>query len=219
LAEKAIEKGAPPWKVKVIRPGVDVKFFQPEARSRENESCHVATVCRLTWEKALELGLLVVRKLRSRGVPVVYHVIGDGPSRTALRSWAARLNLGDTVQWHGALAIEDVRTVLSGCDVYLHPSVSESFGVAVVEAMAMGIPVVASKVEGIPEIVEHDKTGYLLEFGDMEGMAEAIDRIWRTPEVRLRMATEARQQAVDKFGIEREVKEWVELYYSVSSQD
>lgn len=218
LADKAIERGAPETKVRVIYPGVDVNFFRPEKCCQEREICHIVTVARLTWEKALELGLLVAKRLMERGVPIVYHVIGDGPFKTALQCWADRLKLGGRVCWHGALPSENVRKILSGCDVYLHPSVSESFGVAVVEAMALGLPVVASRVGGIPEIVEHEKTGFLLELDDIDGMADGIEKIWNSRELRMEMSVEARRQAVKKFSIDREVREWVDLYHSVSER-
>lgn len=219
LAEKGIEKGASPSKVMVIRPGVDVNFFQPKERRPNKEICKIATVCRLTWEKGLEIGLLAVNRLKRRGVPVVYHVIGDGPSGSALRCWADRLKLEEAVRWHGSLTSVAVRDVLEDCDVYLHPSVSEAFGVAIVEAMAMGLPVVASRIQGIPEIIRHDETGYLLDFGDIQGIAEAIEKTWMDSEVWHRMSNEARREAVARFSLAREVKEWVNLYTMLCSRD
>lgn len=121
LANKGIELGAPRFKIAMIRPSVDVEVFRPIMQRAREGVCRIASVCRLTWEKGLEMGMMVVKRLRGRGVPVIYHVVGDGPSQTAIRCWAEKAGIDDCVRWHGGVASSEVRGILGRCAVYLHP--------------------------------------------------------------------------------------------------
>jgi L-malate glycosyltransferase len=98
-------------------------------------------------------------------------LVGDGPDRTEAADEARRLGVGDRVVFLGKQ--DSVAELLSCADLFLLPSESESFGLAALEAMASGVPVVATCTGGIPEVVEHGVTGFLAEVGDVDGMAEA----------------------------------------------
>jgi N-acetyl-alpha-D-glucosaminyl L-malate synthase BshA len=124
-------------------------------------------------------------------------MVGDGPDRPRAAQRAAELGLKDQVMFLGKhLAVEEL---LSCADLFLLPSETESFGLAALEAMACGTPVVASRTGGLPEVVEDGKCGFLLEIGDVEAMAEAGTRILTDDALQTRLARNGRSIAESRF--------------------
>lgn len=216
LKSRGLALGAPEARTAVIRPGVDATAFSiRDEHGRRPYS--VASVGRLVWEKALHLALLVMKRLADAGINFEYHIIGDGPARTELERWGRELGIEGHVKWHGMLKQHQLREVLNEAQVFFHPSVSESLPVALLEAMAMEMPVVATRVGGIPEAVVDGETGFLADFGDVEGLAQAIKKLWADAELRKAFGKSARQRVVREFTVEREVEQWVDLYRRVGS--
>ena len=104
--------------------------------------------------------------------PCVLVMVGDGPDRHAAEEEARRLGIAAEVRFLGK--IDTVAPLFAAADVYVFPSESESFGLSALEALASGVPVVAARVGGVPEVVRDGVTGALLPLGDVEGMAEAV---------------------------------------------
>ena len=130
-------------------------------------------------------------------------MVGDGPDRPAAVALASELGLTGRVSFLGSFPrIEDV---LGVSDLFLLPSVKESFGLSALEAMASGVPVVASRIGGLPEVVEDGVSGRLLEPGDVDGMAAAAIELLSDPETHARYATAARERAVTRFSEDRVV--------------
>jgi N-acetyl-alpha-D-glucosaminyl L-malate synthase BshA len=124
-------------------------------------------------------------------------MIGDGPDRPRAVELAHELGVSGRVSFLGSfLRIEDVLAI---SDLFLLPSAKESFGLAALEAMSSGVPVVASRAGGIPEVVVDGVTGYLCEMGDVRGMAEAAIRLLSDPERQQAFAEAARAHAVAEF--------------------
>ena len=96
-------------------------------------------------------------------------LVGDGPEYGRTRDLVEKLGLADMVRWVGV--VDDVAPILKAADVLLLPSETESFGLVALEAMASGVPVVASDVGGLPEVVEHGVSGFLAPVGDIDAMA------------------------------------------------
>ena len=107
-------------------------------------------------------------------VPCVLVMVGDGPERGAAEEEARTLGVTDEVRFLGK--IDAVAPLLAAADVYVFPSESESFGLSALEALASGVPVVAARVGGLPEVVRDGETGALLPLGDLDGMADAVLR-------------------------------------------
>lgn len=125
-------------------------------------------------------------------------MIGDGPERPRAFELASELGVSGRVAFLGSFPrIEDI---LSVADLFLLPSSQESFGLSALEAMASGVPVVATEIGGIPEVVEHGVTGYLLPLGDTEAMARAAVRLLTDADHHAEFARAARARAVDVFG-------------------
>ena len=137
-------------------------------------------------------------------------MVGDGPDRPAAEALARELGVWHDVRFIGKQ--EPVEEILSIADLFLMPSASETFGLAALEAMACGVPVVSSDVGGIPELNIHGETGFLLPLGDLDGLTAASRRILTDPALHARMATAARARAVDEFDLDRIVPRY-EAYY------
>ncbi len=218
ICDHAISHGAPAEKCVVIRCSVDTDYFSGLGFREAERVFRLCTVGRLTWEKAYPLALLVVRELKLRGVPVEYHVYGDGDERACLEHWIDRLEISELVRLRGAVRREELKEALLSSTIYFHPSVTEALGVAILEAQAMGLPVVATRVGGIHEAVVDGETGRLLPFGDVEGLADAIQELWESPGKRKSMGEAGRRWVEQRFSVEREAAEWVKLYKDLCSK-
>jgi L-malate glycosyltransferase len=146
----------------------------------------------------------------AREVPARLALVGDGPDRPEAADEAQRLGVADRVIFLGKQ--ESVAELLACADLFLLPSESESFGLAALEAMACGVPVIASDAGGIPEVVDHGVTGFLAPIGDVQAMADAGISLLRDAERWLRASTTAQRVARERFGSASIVPRY-EAYY------
>jgi L-malate glycosyltransferase len=146
----------------------------------------------------------------AREVPARLALVGDGPDRPEAADEAQRLGVADRVIFLGKQ--ESVAELLACADLFLLPSESESFGLAALEAMACGVPVIASDAGGIPEVVDHGVTGFLAPIGDVEAMADAGISLLRDAERWLRASITAQRVARERFGSASIVPRY-EAYY------
>jgi glycosyltransferase involved in cell wall biosynthesis len=137
-------------------------------------------------------------------------IAGDGPDRPALEAEIDRLGLTERVELLGTR--DDVPELLAGSDVFVLASDSEGLPMSVLEAMAAGLPVVASAVGGIPELVRDGETGTLVRPGDSAVLARAIERIVSDPVLRDRLGEAGRHRVEQEFSLERFEREHLELY-------
>lgn len=150
-------------------------------------------------------------------VPALLALVGDGPDVGLVRDAAQRLGLLDRVRFLGE--IEEVEAILAGTDVGLFPSESESFGLAVLEAQACGVPVVASRVGGLPEVVVHGETGFLESVGDVDAMAASVTTLLRDDARRKAMGAAGMRRARELFSLEHSLEQHVDLYRTLISSD
>ncbi len=149
----------------------------------------------------------------SFGVKLI--MCGDGPERQDAETLAARLGVENLVQFVGKQPQSQIRDYLSVADLFLLPSQSESFGLSALEAMACEVPVIATRVGGVPEVVEEGGCGYLFDIGDVDGMAEAALQILSDDGLRERLGRRGREIAVTRFTTEQIIPQYEELYKSV----
>ncbi len=140
-------------------------------------------------------------------------LVGDGPERPRAREIAERLGVADDVVFLGKHAA--VEELLHCADLFLLPSESESFGLAALEAMACGVPVVTSDAGGLPEVVIEGEVGHLLPVGDFEGMADAGVAILSDPKEHRRYSENARAHAVERYSVERVVPMYESHYQRI----
>ena len=160
-----------------VRRGPRAVRRRRHASSAATRALTIGAVSRLSPEKGFEYLLRAVAMLRDRGVELDVVLAGDGPSRPALERLADELGLRDRVEFLGEVAHDDVPAMLQRLDIFAMPSTWEGFGVSALEASAMELPVVASDIHGIPDVVLDGETGLLVPPADVGALADAIGRL------------------------------------------
>jgi N-acetyl-alpha-D-glucosaminyl L-malate synthase BshA len=158
------------------------------ARPRSTDEKIVMHISNFRPVKRVSAVVDIFRRIRER-VPARLVLIGDGPERGTVERRIADLGLGDSVVVAGEQL--DLVPWLSGADLFLLPSIQESFGMAALEAMACEVPVVASRLGGLPEIIADDDTGFLCDKDDLDGMAERGVEILRDAALAARISAAA----------------------------
>ena len=125
-------------------------------------------------------------------------LVGDGPDRALVEQHCREHGICDAVSFIGNLPV--VEEILVGADLFLLPSETESFGLAALEALSCEVPVIATRVGGVPEVVRDGESGYLFGLGDVEGMSEGALRLLGDEELRRAFGREGRRWAVEEFG-------------------
>ncbi len=152
----------------------------------------------------------IFHRLHRDGLPVKLLLVGDGPDRVPAERKARELGVYDDVRFLGKQ--DPVEEILSIADVFLMPSGSETFGLAALEAMACTVPVVASDIGGLPELVRDGKDGFLCPLGDIDAFTARTRQLLTDDELHATMAETARRRAVETFDVERIVPQY-EAYY------
>jgi L-malate glycosyltransferase len=211
--------------IEVIPNFVNTDDFSPAAPGmREDNSCVLKRLKCAPTEKVLIhvsnfrpvkriADIIKIFERVQREVKCHLILIGDGPDRSMAEALVRELKIEKLVCFLGKQ--ETFAPILSLADVFLMPSETESFGLAALEAMSCGVPVVASKIHGIPEVVTEGETGFLFPVGDIESMAQGVLTILRDPVLHQRMRTAAREKAVKAFGLEQMITRYEEFYERV----
>ena len=195
-------------KVDVIHCGVDPASFRPAERGRGGP-LRVVAVGTLHEVKGQVHLIDACKSLVDRGVDVTCRFIGDGPDRNALAARIEEAGLDGRVKLVGRLTSDAVAAELADADVLVAPSVPtrggkrEGIPVVLMEAMAAGLPVVASRLSGIPELVTDDVDGLLVPPGDPAALADALQRLASDPALRARLGSEGRATVVRDFDVDR----------------
>ena len=206
--------------------GVDCERFQPRSQDRSNltsgldipaDAIVVGTVGRLEavkgHEQLLRAWPLVERRLVAAGRAARLLIVGDGSLRNTLEALARELGIAERVIFTGMRT--DIPQLLQAMDVFVLPSLNEGISNTLLEAMACGVPVVANRVGGNPELIDDRVTGLLVDAGDNQRMAEAIATLVLDDKLRATMAAAARQRAVAEFSLETMVQRYDDLYREV----
>jgi len=202
-------------RIETIPNFVDPNRYRPDGASAfartlvpEGE-CAVIHVSNFRPVKRIPDVLAVFDRIR-REVPARLLLIGDGPQRSFAERRARELGFEDRTTFLGNVAA--IETVLPVAKLLLLPSDAESFGLAALEAMACGVPVIGTAAGGLPEVVEDGVCGYLKAVGDVEGMADSALTLLRDPERWKRFSAEARRRAVEEFPTGDIVSRYRRLY-------
>src|SRR5712692_2520891 len=184
--------------------GVDTDVFQPRPGSTRGPGVVLGTARNLMRTYGLDVLLEAFARLdpaaaARAGNPLSLWIAGDGPDRATLENQAFRLGVRSHLQFMGALPHDRMPAFLWGLDLFVNPSRAESFGVAALEAAASGLPVVASRVGGLPEIVLDGETGLLVEPEDAMALSEALSILIHSPEQRRALGKAARARAVERY--------------------
>ena len=201
-------EGVPRDRIRVIPNGVALERYSSRAAARAIRT--VITVANLRREKAHEVLLRAAASLIAAHPSLRFVIVGDGPRRAELEADARSLGLAQHVSFLGHR--EDVPALLAEADLFVLPSRSEAFPNGVLEAMAAGLPVVASRVGGLLDLVEHERTGLLVRPDDATELAKAIADVVRQPERAAALGEAARARVAARYSFDRMVEAFEDLY-------
>ncbi len=207
-------------RVEVIHCGVDPTAFAPVERRRDGP-LRVVAVGTLHEVKGQVHLVEACRMLADRGVDLTCRFIGDGPDREALQARIDGHGLTGRVVLAGRMTSDAVATELAAADVLVAPSVPtkggkrEGIPVVLMEAMATGLPVVASRLSGIPELVTDGQDGILVPAGDPASLADALQRLAIDPELRARLGARGRRTVLDGFDVDANARRLAEQIRAV----
>jgi sugar transferase (PEP-CTERM/EpsH1 system associated) len=216
-ATMAERVGYPLERILVIRNGIDTERFHPSlrqaARGRlglSDADIVISTAGRLVPVKDQATLLRALALVRDRGADVRALIAGDGPLREELTALCSQLGLDERVRFLGAR--KDVEHVFAASDVFVLSSTSEGLSNTILEAMASGAAVVATRVGGADELVEQDVTGLLVPASAPEAMADALVKLIRDSRTRSAMGAAGRHRASEQFSLARMVAAYESLY-------
>lgn len=213
-AQQVIAEGLPESRVTVIPNGVDLRTFAPP-HLRTSAPPHprtITTIANLRPEKGHDVLLDAAARVVQTHPDARFQFVGDGPRRSPLEQRARALGLGGRVAFLGHR--EDVPALLAGSTLFVLPSRSEAFPNGLVEAMAAGVPAIASGVGGILELIQHERNGLLVPVADASALADAIVSLLEHPDTAERLGANARQTIESRYSFDRMVGAFEALYLS-----
>jgi glycosyltransferase involved in cell wall biosynthesis len=205
--------------IHVIPFGIDCNLFYKVNTKPENEELWIGFVKHLKAKYGPDILLKALANIVSRFPEIRLIMIGHGEMENELKKLASNLGIKEKVQFNGYIQNEKLPLIMKNFDIFVMPSTenSETFGVAAIEAQAMEIPVVASKIGGIPEAMLDGTTGILVEPKNVEQLADAMIRLIENPEDRKRMGKAGRQFVLNNYNLEENVGLFESLYKSMSN--
>ena len=221
LKEKTITQYEIKKDIEVIPNFIDTELFKPNTNCKYRE--HIAPggekilihTSNFRPVKRVPDVIKVFDKV-NKEIPSKLLLIGDGPDRFECEQLTRQLNISEKVKFLGKQ--EAIVDILNSSDLFLLPSQSESFGLAALEAMACGLPVVASSVGGIPELIKHNECGFISEIGDTDRMAKySIDLLSNEKKYEM-FSKNARKRAIEKFDKSVVIPLYENLYHKVLEQ-
>jgi glycosyltransferase involved in cell wall biosynthesis len=184
--------------VTIVPYGVDMAQFNPMKR-RAREKTVIGAVSRLSVEKGMSYLIEAFALLKQRHQNVSLQIAGDGPEEAALKALSRKLGVENDIEFRGWIDHSELPAFLQGLDVFALPSTYEGFGVAAAEASAMALPVVATNVHGIPDVVIDGETGLLVLARDPEAMAAALARLADNQEMRSALGEAGREYVASQY--------------------
>ena len=215
IAQLLTEGGVSRERIRVIHSGVDPRPFQ-KARQRSDDGgppVVIGTVAVLEARKGHRFLLEAAAYLKQQGRRLIYRIAGDGSEKERLHELTRALGLQEEVSFEGF--VSDVAAFLSAIDIFVLPSLFEGLGVAVLEAMAAGKPVVATDVGGLREIVEQRHTGLLVAPADSLSLAAAISELGSRWDLMRQMGDHGRERVRGHFTMEQMAMKNEDYYYEL----
>ena len=200
-------------RVCTILNGIDIDRFPYNGPSPDGP---VVTVARLSPEKDVANLVRATAIAAREGDDLRVEVAGGGACLEDLKSLAAELGVAGRVTFLGE--VRDIPALLGRARMFVQPSLSEGIPLTVLEAMARGLPVVATRVGGLPEVVIDGETGLLVPAADPPALAEAVLTLWRDPDAAGRMGGAGRRRAEERFDVRRMVSQYEALYLEEGNQ-
>jgi glycosyltransferase involved in cell wall biosynthesis len=184
-----------------IHNGIDLSEFSIASQDIDSppKGRYVLSVSAYKEQKALDVLIRAMESVAARNPEIKLILVGEGPLREELEALSEKLGLVDRIEFHGPKSRREVIRLLRSCEVFVLPSRFETFGIAIVEAMACGRPVVAANAGGMPEIVRNGVTGILVNTEDPSSLADALNALLGNPSLRQHLGENALNAAHARF--------------------
>lgn len=210
--------GVPKEKLAIVRCGVSFRFLPPARQFQKQERYRLGTLGRLVEKKGIDVLIRAIAELQDRPYRVELSIAGDGPLREELKALANSLNVAQFVTFEGAMAHADVASWMRGLDAFVLACKKNRNGdmdgipVVLMEAMSQSVPVISTRISGIPELIIHDRTGLLAHPDDYQDLSIQIDRLMESPDLRERLVREAAGHVEKEFGQHTNLKRLLEYF-------
>jgi colanic acid/amylovoran biosynthesis glycosyltransferase len=212
LLEKAIELGAPRAKCSVIYQSVDPNEFKHIQLATQNDTINIISTGRLVWEKGYVYALEAIAQLNHTYKNIKYSIWGSGPDIHLLNHHIQRLGLTNCCILKGEGSKTELAKQLSESDLYILPSLSEGVPNSILEASLMGLPVISTTVGGIPEVVQHGKTGLLAAPANSDELAKQLEQLLLNKEYALSLGKAGHEWMNAHHTPTQEMNQWKSLY-------
>lgn len=220
-------EGAPSKKIHVVKYGIEHEPKSPAeldaARAALREELRydagallVGLACRLVEQKGVSYALRAFAHIAHRHPDTYLIIAGDGERRRSLEALAGQLRVADRVRFTGWRS--DLDRILSGLDVFMMPSLWEGFGLVLLEAMRYRLPIIASNVGAIPEVVADGESGVLVRPRDVDGLARALDALLSDRSLRLHMGLMGEDRLETHFSAGRMADETITIYHDIQTK-
>jgi glycosyltransferase involved in cell wall biosynthesis len=195
---------------RVIYAGLPISSNDPPVHRAATSELVIGTAGRLVELKGIDYLIQAVAALHNEFPALRLEIAGSGPQRAKLQATVDREGLNEQVKFLGW--IDDIATVLPHWDVYVMPSLEEGFPIAALDAMAAGLPVIASSVGGVPELIEDEKSGWLVPPRDVEALTSRLRLLLTSPELRQKVGAAAYARVRDHFNAMQMTRNFGLLY-------
>jgi teichuronic acid biosynthesis glycosyltransferase TuaC len=199
----------------IVHNGVNPNLFSPNRTEVGHLEPEILVVGTLLPSKGHELVLRALKSLRPAFPRLRCRIIGEGPERTQFEGLARDLGIAQQVQFVGRQSRSEVADAMRGCSVFVLPSRNEGFGCVYLEAMSCGKPVIACHGQGIDEVIEHGKNGWLISADGLEQLVQGLSVLLGSPEVCARIGVAARQTIMEKLTLSHQAQQLASIYRQV----
>ena len=219
LVEECRKLKIPERKIQLVHNAIDLGAYtrwlsktqaKAEVGGGQDSDRLVGMVCRLSPEKGILEAIAMVARFRNREIPIQLWIAGDGPYRTEIEKEITRLGLESSVRLLGQLA--DARPFYQAMDVFLLNSIREGLPNVVLEAMALEVPVVATRIAGVPTLVRPGQTGWLIEPGDESGLDSAIEQSMGDSDLAETYRQRASRMIAEEFSFSKRIERVASIY-------
>lgn len=202
-------------KLRVCRLGVDPAQFTYIERSAVASTTRLLCVGRLAPAKCQVLLVQACARLRDQGLNFSLTLVGDGPDRPHVEAAIEQFGLQKVVKLTGSLNQQAVRAQFQQADIFVLPSLAEGIPVVLMEAMSSGVPCVSTPVNGIPELIQHERTGLLATPGDLDSLCTQLQRLIQDPALRQKLARAGHAKVLSDFDLNRNVSKLSQIFTEV----
>jgi len=196
----------------VVHNGVNQNLFSPNLEEVGSVRPEILIVGNLSRSKGHELVLRAIENLRPSFPQLRCRIIGEGPDRARLEALALELGIGQQVQFVGRQSRSEVAEAMRRCSVFVLPSRNEGLGCVYLEAMSCGKPVIGCRGQGIEEVIEHGRNGWLIPVDGLEPLVQGLSALLGSSELCTRIGIAARQTILEKLTLSHQAQHLARIY-------